>query len=240
VNIIISQPRYLPALSYVNRLCCADLFIVFDIVQRQPREPHNRNRLLCNGQPKWITIPIAASNRAMISEMKVAGNEWIQQHKDTINSYYFHAPYYNKDFVDLYFRGIDDLLTASDYDFTACIVQTFLNLGELLDFKPNVLKASEINDELIEHSTGPEKLNAICKKMGAGSYISGPAGREYGVEDAFRGSGVEVLFHSYDHPVYAQSKSPAFVPYMGFFDALFNLGKEPLTGLVRTQMTLIS
>jgi len=176
----------------------------------------------------------------MIYEMKVAGSEWIQQHKETIRNYYLHAPYYNKEYVELYFRGIEDVLVASDFDFTTCIVHTFMNLGELLDFKPILVKASEINDEVIDSSLGPDKLKAICLKTGAGLYISGPAGRDYGVADAFHGSGVEVVFHAYDHPVYKQIDAPTFVPYMGFFDALFNMGKDQLINLIKKPMNLIN
>ncbi len=240
MNIIISQPRYLPALNYVNRLCCADSFMVFDIIQRQPREPHNRNKLLCNGEPKWLTIPINASNRALIYDMKVAGIDWIQQHKDTIRNYYLHAPYFEKEYIDLYFQGIDDVLMTSDFDFTTSIMQTFSNLGELLDFKPRLIKSSDINNDTIEQALGPDKLMALCQKAGANLYISGPAGRGYRVIDAFQGSGVDVLFHDYTHPIYDQVNTSEFIPYMGFFDALFNLGRDQLIELIKQPMHLIA
>ncbi|NQV03226.1 MAG: WbqC family protein [Bacteroidia bacterium] len=239
MNTVISQPRYIPALNYLARLCYTDLFVVFDTVQRQPREPHNRNRLLCNGEPKWVTIPINASSRAMIDEMKVAGTEWIQQHKDTIRNYYLHAPFFEMDLMDLYYEGVEDVLTSNDYDFTTAILHTFSNLGRMLNFTPKVVKASEINDEEIEQNFGPDKLLAICKKVDADLYISGPVGREYGVFEAFEGSGVDVLIHEYTHPVYEQINTSAFVPYMGFFDTLFNIGREKLTELIHEPLNLV-
>jgi hypothetical protein len=239
MNTIISQPRYIPALNYIARLCYTDLFVVFDTVQRQPREPHNRNRLLCNGDPKWVTIPINASSRAIIHEMKMAGTEWIQQHKDTIRNYYLHAPYFDTALMDLYYDGVEDSLISGDYDFTDAMLQTYRNMGILFDFEPKFVRASAINDEEIEQSFGPEKLMAICNKIGADLYISGPVGREYGVFEAFEGSGVDVLIHEYTHPVYPQINTAEFIPYMGFFDALFNLGREKLTALIHEPLNLV-
>lgn len=239
MNTIISQPRYIPALNYIARLCYTNLFVVFDTVQRQPREPHNRNRLLCNGEPKWVTIPINASSRAMIDEMKVAGTEWIQQHKDTIRNYYLYAPYFDIILLNEYYEGVEDVLFENDYDFTAAMLQTFKNIGRLFDFEPKTVRASAINDEEIDRHFGPDKLMAICKKVGADLYISGPVGREYGVFEAFEGSGVDVLIHEYTHPSYPQINTPEFVPYMGFFDALFNVGKDKLAELIHEPLHLV-
>lgn len=239
MNTVISQPRYIPALNYISRLCYTDLFVVFDTVQRQPREPHNRNRLLCNGEPKWVTIPINASSRAIINEMKVAGAEWIKQHKDTIRSYYLHAPFFDRTFMEMYYQGCEDSLISSDDDFTTVMLQTYHNLGQLFDFEPKVVRASAINDEEIDQHFGPGKLMVICRKVGADLYISGPVGREYGVFEAFQGSGVDVLIHEYTHPVYEQVNTSAFVPYMGFFDALFNIGRDRLTELIHQPLTLV-
>ncbi|MBN1197727.1 MAG: WbqC family protein [Bacteroidales bacterium] len=239
MNTVISQPRYIPALNYIARLCYTDLFVVFDTVQRQPREPHNRNRLLCNGEPKWVTIPINASSRAIIHDMKVAGSEWIRQHKDTIRSYYLHAPFFDVELMEIYYEGCEDMLISSDDDFTAAMLHTYRNLGRLLSFEPKFVRASEINDKEIEQQYGPAKLLAICRKVGADLYISGPVGREYGVVDAFSGSGVDVLIHEYTHPVYQQIGPSSFVPYMGFFDALFNIGRDQLTALIHQPLNLV-
>ncbi len=239
MNTVISQPRYIPALNYIARLCYTDLFVVFDTVQRQPREPHNRNRLLCNGEPKWVTIPINASSRAIIDEMKVAGIEWIQQHKDTIRNYYLHAPYFDMTLMDSYYEGVEDTLISSDYDFTTAMLQTYSNIGNLFGFEPKVIRASEINNEEIDQHYGPDKLMAICRKIEADLYISGPVGREYGVFEAFKGSGVDVLIHEYTHPVYEQVNTSAFVPYMGFFDALFNMGRDNLTEIIHDPLNLV-
>jgi len=239
MNTVISQPRYIPALNYIARLCYTDLFVVFDTVQRQPREPHNRNRLLCNGEAKWVTIPINASSRAIIYDMKTAGVEWISQHKETIRNYYHHAPFFDMALTDLYFKGCEDVLTSRDLDFTDAMLQTYRNMGQLFSFEPKFIKASEINDKEIEEQYGPSKLLAICRKVGADLYISGPVGREYGVFEAFEGSGVDVLVHEFTHPVYPQINSPSFMPYMGFFDALFNIGRDRLTALIHQPLNLV-
>ena len=62
---VISQPRYLPALNYLQRLYFADIFVIFDVVQREVRGFENRNKLLLP-KPKWLTIPVSSSGREKI------------------------------------------------------------------------------------------------------------------------------------------------------------------------------
>ena len=54
-------------------------------------------------------------------------------------------------------------------------------------------------------------------------YLSGPLGRDYLVPERFEEAGIELRYHDYVHPVYAQAH-PGFEPYMAVIDALFCLG----------------
>lgn len=60
-KLVISQPRYLPVISYLQRLYFADIFVFLDNVQRQPRGVENRNKIIVNGKEKWLSIPVKSS-----------------------------------------------------------------------------------------------------------------------------------------------------------------------------------
>ena len=45
-TVAISQPRYLPAINYLDRIVRADVFVLLDTCQHQPRAFEHRNRVL--------------------------------------------------------------------------------------------------------------------------------------------------------------------------------------------------
>jgi WbqC-like protein family len=184
---VISQPRYLPALNYVQRLCFADPFIIFDTVQRQARGWENRNQLLLP-EPKWLTIPIASSSREEIRRTRIQGSDWVTLHKQQIAQFYLGAPHFDQGILDECFRGIPNLDEPSvdGFDFTDTVVQLIRNVGVLLDLEFKLVKASALAPQ--STNPGPGKLVELCRLTGTKIYVFGPNGRGYGIE---------VLYHEF-------------------------------------------
>lgn len=227
MKIVISQPRYLPALNYLQRLYFADQFVVLDIVQRQARGWENRNKLLLP-QPTWLTIPVSSSSRALITDSKISGQQWIKAHKEKIIQHYKSAPYFNLEFLDLAYT-VDEKSTG----YTDILLTLTKNACRLLSFEPRMALASNLLCTEDHREKGVRILRRICERIGADCYVSGPNGREYGVGEEFSGSGIKLLYHDFTHPIYSQ-RNPPFVPYMGFLDALFFCGVDWLSQFVRT------
>lgn len=233
MKVVISQPRYLPALNYINRLAKCDRFILLDTVQRQSRGWENRNKLLCNGNAKWVSIPIDSSSRALISDTQIKGVDWINNHKNTIRNYYRQADCYDEDQLESYYKNVENTLKANDHSFTETILQTIRNLESMLDFECDIVKASELEPNRNHWLTGPEELKRIAKLAGATVYVSGPNAKEYGIEEVF--DEIDVEYHEYDHPIYDQQKD-SFTEYLGFFDALYHTGYEQVNKWVHQEL----
>lgn len=237
MKIIISQPRYLPALNYINRLANADKFVLLDTVQRQARGWENRNRLLCNGSDKWLSVPIESSSRALIYDTKIKGSAWIEYHKNTVMNYYRNAPYFDESIIQMYYSGFEEKLERNDFSFTSIIEKSIKNLENILAFKSNILRASSMNLNRDDWTTGPEELRRIANIAGASTYISGPNAKEYGIEDVFQT--IEIKYHDYQHPVYDQN-SEDFIEYLGFFDAIFYAGVDTVSKWINRELKLRS
>jgi hypothetical protein len=54
----IMQPTYLPWAGYFNLISQSDVFVFLDDAQFQKNSWHNRNRILVNHLPHWITLPV--------------------------------------------------------------------------------------------------------------------------------------------------------------------------------------
>jgi hypothetical protein len=227
MKIVISQPRYLPALNYLQRLYFADQFVVLDIVQRQPRGWENRNKLLLP-QPIWLTIPVSSSSRALIIDSKISGQQWIKAHKEKIIQHYKDAPHFNRELLDRVYT-VNERLSG----YTDVLLTMTKNTCRFLSFEPKLVLASNLLRTEDHMEKGVKILRRICDRIGADCYVSGPNGREYGVAEEFLGSGITLVYHEFTHPIYPQ-RNPPFVPYMGFLDALFFCGVDWLSQFVRT------
>lgn len=235
MQVVISQPRYLPALNYLQRLYFADCFVILDLVQRQARGWENRNQLLLP-TPQWLTIPIASSSRARLMDAVVDGLDWVESHKAKIKEHYRQAPFFSSIALDAFYQLPSNLSVQGGISFVQLAISLMSNACALLEFHPNLVLASQIvsKEEVV---TGPRLLRRLCEGIGGvKQYVSGPNGRDYGVCEAFYGTGIKAAFHSYQHPLYFHG--PSFVPYMGFLDALFFCGPEWVMAHVRERPVL--
>ncbi|MBS3097429.1 WbqC family protein [Candidatus Woesearchaeota archaeon] len=223
-RVIISQPRYLPAINYLQRLYFADLFVFLDNVQRQSRGWENRNKILINWKERWLTIPVSSTHWELIMNSKIDGADWVKSHKDLILTAYSKHPHYDRKIIDLYYSGVEEDLRKGNYDFTDIIIKLILNACKILGFTPKIERSSKYHST--DNVKGPDKLLKICQETGASVYISGANGREYGVLEAFKNSNIKVLFHDYEYPAYKQHEQQGFIPWLSFFDPIFNVGIE--------------
>ena len=75
-------------------------------------------------------------------------------------------------------------------------------------------------------TSGPNEHHiAICKAVGADTYLSGPGGREYMDPARFEAAGIAVAWQDYTWREYAQRfPKHGFLPNLAVIDAIFNLG----------------
>ena len=230
MDVVISQPRYLPALNYLQRLNFSDIFLVLDMVQRQGRGWENRNKLLLP-EPNWLSIPVASSSRALICEAAIEESTWVDQHRRAIFENYTGHPYFSVEILDAYFSEVRSKIGGPG-SYLSVLLQLVSNVCAILSIGTRIEVASRISGERTKTLTGVDMLVALSGDIGAERYISGPNGLNYGVEKAFDFSAVDLLIHEFNHPVYNQVDRDDFVPFLGFLDAVFSCGLEKVKSFV--------
>src|SRR5437879_12061675 len=63
---VISQPRLFPGLHYLHRMMVADVFVIFDSVQFNPRHEENRAKLKTVRGGEWLTVPMRQASREQL------------------------------------------------------------------------------------------------------------------------------------------------------------------------------
>lgn len=222
----IHQPDHLPWAGFFEKMLRADAFVLLDDVQFSRGDFQNRNRVKGQGGAQWLTVPVLHRFPQKINEAEVAGRDWQAKHWKTIVSCYRRAKHFDAlaaEFRGLYLNRRWERLA----DFNVAAIEL---LARSLGIKAKCVLASELG------ATGrkSELVLNICKALGASRYYSGRAGLDYLDQEAFRNAGVEIIFQSFNHPVYEQlfMKECGFVPNLSMVDLLFNCGPRGALSLL--------
>jgi len=111
--VAIHQPHYIPWLGYLDRMARSDLFIILDHVQFERRNYQNRTMIRCEGEEKWLTVPVVQlSQKEKIVDKLVDNTEagtraWGPTHFKTLKYAYRKAP-----FFPVYEQRLRDILEA--------------------------------------------------------------------------------------------------------------------------------
>ncbi len=221
----IHQPDHLPWAGFFEKMLRADVFVILDDVQFSRGDFQNRNRVKGPAGAQWLTVPTVHRFPRKINEVEIAGDGWQSKHWKTIVSCYARAKHFETfcgELEELYLRPWERL---SDFNVAAI---------ELLARSFGIVKKWVQASELGAHGRKSELVLNICKTLGASSYYSGRAGLDYLDKEAFERAGVEIIYQSFNHPVYEQlfMKEQGFIPNLSALDMLFNCGATDALALL--------
>jgi len=220
MKVAIHQPQYMPWLGYLAKWAAADLFVFLDTVQYEKNGWQNRNRIKTATGPRWLTVPVRAHLGTPIEAVAVdAVQPWRERHRRAIEEAYAGAPHlarHQAALGDLYggqWPRLAPLAAAS---------------AEWLARAVGIATPARVASDLKVGATDPTgRLIAICRAVGADTYLAGRDGARYMDRDAFARAGITVLFQDYTHPEYVQLHGK-FAPFLSALDLLLVHGDDAL------------
>jgi hypothetical protein len=230
-TIVILQSNYIPWKGYFDLMNAADEFVLFDEVQFTRRDWRNRNKIIVDGQPKWLTIPVQSKDRyhATVNEMCVSDDKWAQKHLATIKHAYRKAPFF-KDYLPL----LEDCYAiASGMERLSDINRLFLErLAPLLGIKTPMTRSEDVP----RTTDAPDaRLVEICLARSGTDYLSGPAAKSYIDRTTFTKAGVGLHYADYTgYPEYPQA-SEVFEHGVSVIDLIMWTGVEAASHLKSRQ-----
>ena len=224
MKLAIMQPYFFPYLGYFQLLHAVDRFVVYNDVAFIKQGWVNRNRILINGQPSYVTVPLKqASSFRVIRDIEIDDSPqnrlWPARFLKSVDNAYRRAPQFDRVFpviesvLDAGATKVGDLAFAS-----VRAVASYLGLNtEWVD-----TSARYGNADL----AGQERVLAICRAERATEYINAAGGVELYSREEFARAGVTLRFLASSPHEYRQFGAP-FVPWLSIIDVLmFNTPDE--------------
>jgi hypothetical protein len=190
MKITIHQPAFLPWLGLMSKINESDIFVVLDNVQFSKNSFDNRNRILVNDTPTWLTIPIKTKGKFKnnpMREVEIAHMSFRQRHWPLIkNNYKDGSPAILAMLKGMYQGKSNKLLEWQIGSMD--VIKSFLGINTTTYYATNLGLSGKGSDLILN----------ICRHFKAKEYLSGPKGIDYLDLNKFKENGIKVKFHHWD------------------------------------------
>jgi WbqC-like protein family len=217
MRVAIHQPEYFPWLGFVAKARRADVLVLLDHVQFDRSSLQHRAKVAGPNGLVWLTIPFVHRFPQRIDEVELADDRWRTKHWKTLTACYGRAP------------GWPTAAHALEGFFgtaRARLVDATIGSVEL------TLAAFGVTTRRLRSSTlgvpgdRAELVLAICRALGATTYLSGKTGATYLDGAAFAAAGITVEVMAGTPPDYPRARPlPDDVRGLSALDAWCQLGE---------------
>lgn len=214
MKLAIMQPYFFPYIGYWQLIHAVDRFMIYDNLNYIRHGWINRNRILINGEPAYITVPLHQSSpyKCIRETVMQSSSAWCHTLVRKIEITYRRAPYYAEVFPVIEMLILYNTDSLSDY--LAHQIQTLaVFMGINTEFV--VPSRSYENNDL----SGQERVIDICKREGATTYINAPGGQALYDRATFAQNGLDLKF-LIPTPVEYKQFGVTHVPWLSIIDVM--------------------
>ena len=227
---VIMQPTFFPWAGYFNLASHADVFVFLDDVQLEKQSWQTRNRILLQGKPVWISVPVLhRSVRQTIGETEVCDQyKWRGKLLRQLEQGYAKHPY-SAQAIEVP-GTLPHIGSTSLADINIALLREFCGR---LGLAPKFARSSELGIA----GERSERLIRICERFGCDEYLSPAGAADYLAADRFVDqTSIGLTFQRYVPMPYGQPRVGEFVSHLSIIDIVANLGWQAAAQYVRTSL----
>jgi len=219
MKLAIMQPYFFPYLGYWQLLNTVDRFVIYDDVNFIKGGWINRNKILINGNPSFITVPLVhASPNKKILDISLVDEQkkWQKKLVKTIANTYRNAPFYKEVFPIVESIIYFDSVNLSDY-----LCYQLQTLAQFMGIKTKFIVSSRIYGN--ESLSGQSRVIDICQREQADIYINPIGGLPLYDCNTFDKNNIELQFLQMK-PINDEQCSAPFESNLSIINALMCIG----------------
>jgi hypothetical protein len=218
MKLAIMQPYFFPYIGYWQLIHAVHRFVIYDDVNYIKGGWVNRNRILINGGPAYITVPLHHPSpfRRICDTTLQPSTSWRDSQVRMLETTYRRAPRFA-----VVFPVVERLIRHETDSLPEYLAYQLRTLAAFMGIETEFVSSSRryANSNL----PGQARLLDICCREGATTYINPAGGRELYDPSAFRTFGIDLRFIVMRSFQYRQ-RSKGFVPRLSIIDALMEIG----------------
>ena len=231
MRLAIMQPYFLPYLGYFQLMSAVDKLVLLDDVTFIKGGWINRNRIVLNGQVRWLTLPLAkASQNRLINEIEIVDDPlWRRKTLRAVELGYRRAP-----FAAQVLPLFAEMVNEARGPLSTYLFRQLRRVADYIGLKAKIEASSTIYPK--EGRSGQERILHICARENATHYVNLPGGQNLYDSDLFASAGVELLFLEPNSAEFSLRHSGQEGPFLSILDLLMlNSAKAILraTGMFR-------
>lgn len=210
------QPYFLPYVGYLQLMRAVDVFVWLDDVQFVKHRWMNRNRILLDGSPRWLTLPVRSSPLSTTIQHKryELGDRQVARLGETLRHAYGNRPGWSA--VEALLLELKGAPTDAVSEVNELLLVRCLALLGVPS--PRLVRSSQLG---VFADVPQRRVVRLVRALGGDEYVNLPGGRElYSAED-FAAEGVALSFLEPRFLPYEQG-SETFTPGLSVIDAMAN------------------
>lgn len=218
MRIGILQPYIFPYIGYFQLINAVDRLVIYDDAQWIKGGWINRNRILVQGNPTYVTLPVAAAPLGTAINERVFSSQFEWQKRKILRT-----------LVSAYERSMN-------FDATYALVEECFSCGStnVAEFVANSLRVVcdclgidvpfRFSSELVSSQvlTGEDRVLDICKLCESSSYVNPIGGVELYSCRRFASEGIELRFLKSNCDEYFQLSNRGFISSLSILDVLMH------------------
>ena len=211
------QPYLFPYMGYYQLVHAVDTFVFFDDVNFIMKGWINRNQILRQDQAHKFVLPLEkASQNRLINEIPIADLvNWKKDFLRTIEFNYRKAPYFSHCYALL-----DEILSKKYAAISELAANSIKTVAGALQLPTTFLTSGSLNYKIADGQKGQQKVLAICKLLGAQTYVNPMNGIGLYDRNHFSAENIQLYFIKMGEVTYEQWDVEGFVPNLSIIDVL--------------------
>lgn len=223
MKLAIMQPYFFPYIGYWQLINAVDRFVIYDDVNYIKKGWINRNRILINGAPVYITVPLheASQFKHICDTTMIPLNPsplWRSKLVKMVEVTYRKTPYF-----EVVFPIIEKLICYETDNLSDYLAHQLQTLSVFMNINTEFVLTSRCygNSEL----SGQKRIIDICKREHAAIYINPQGGQTLYDPKAFQSAGINLRFIVMK-PIPYKQRCTEFIPFLSIIDALMEIGAD--------------
>lgn len=222
MKIGIMQPYFFPYIGYWQLINAVDKYVIYDDVNFRKSSWINRNRILINGEARFINLKMKkASQNKLVNEIEIINdNSYNEKLLKTIEICYKKAPYFNR-----VFPIIEEIINYPETNLAKSLEYSIRRICEYLSINTEIIVSSKIDKN--NNSKAEDKIIEICRILDGNEYYNAIGGRSLYSYEKFLDNRIELKFLNTDLIEYKQFNNE-FINNLSIIDVMMFNPREDI------------